>query len=204
MLFDMDGTLVDSTAVVEQIWGEFSAANGVDAAHVIDFAHGRPSRDTITRFAADPSQIDEWNITFSRWEDERFDDVIEIPGARALVAAVPPGRWAVVTSALSQPARRRLAAGGFPEPAVLIGADDVREGKPAPEGYRAAARALGVDPAECLVFEDTQAGLDAGRAAGCAVIGVGEATNASVRVADLTAVRLVVDGDRLLVTTGPS
>ncbi|MEX0913884.1 MAG: HAD hydrolase-like protein [Demequina sp.] len=88
ILFDMDGTLVDSTAVVAQTWGEFAAANGVDAARVIAFAHGRPSRDTITAFAADPAQIEEWNATFERWEEDRFDDVVEIPGALALVAEI--------------------------------------------------------------------------------------------------------------------
>ena len=62
----MDGTLVDSTAMVETMWTEFAIANGVDAATVIDFAHGRPSRDTIARFAADSSRIDEWNALDSR------------------------------------------------------------------------------------------------------------------------------------------
>lgn len=108
ILFDMDGILVDSTVVVEQTWGG--------------------------EFAADPDQIDGWNATFTRWEEERFDDVVEIPGAKALVAAVPDGRWAVVTSAVSGPARHRLVTVGFPTPPALIGADDVRHGKPSPDG----------------------------------------------------------------------
>jgi sugar-phosphatase len=204
ILFDMDGTLVDSTAVVEQTWGEFAAANRVDAAEVIAFAHGRPSRDTITTFASDPSTVDEWNRTFTQWEAERFDDVVEIPGARALVKAVPASRWAVVTSALRDPALRRLDLVGFPAPAVMVGADDVTDGKPSPEGYLAAARTLGVDPSECLVFEDTEAGLDAGRAAGCAVVGVGESTSARHTVSDMTEVSVAVEGDILRVRITPA
>ncbi len=82
VLFDMDGTLVDSTAMVETVWTEFSAANGADAAAVIDFAHGRPSRDTIARFAADATRIDEWNEWITKAEGERFNEVTAIPGAR--------------------------------------------------------------------------------------------------------------------------
>jgi sugar-phosphatase len=60
----------------------------------------------------------------------------------------------------------------FPVPAVLVTADRVRAGKPNPEGYRLAARQLGVDPAACVVFEDAPAGIAAGRAAGARVIAI--------------------------------
>ncbi|PKQ26524.1 MAG: 2-deoxyglucose-6-phosphatase [Actinobacteria bacterium HGW-Actinobacteria-4] len=200
ILFDMDGTLVDSTAMVEAMWTEFAVANGVDPRDVISFAHGRPSRDTIAKFAAHASDTDHWLTTIGAWEEDRFDDVAQIPGARALVAAVPEGQWAIVTSALHGPARRRLEAVGFPSPAVLIGADDVVEGKPSPEGYLAAAAVLGVPPEQCLVFEDTEAGLAAGRAAGCTVVAVGDQATASMRVASLTEVSVEVVGQKLRVT----
>jgi sugar-phosphatase len=200
ILFDMDGTLVDSTVMVEQMWGEFAAANGVEHQDVIAFAHGRPSRDTIAKFTSSASDVDDWVQTVTRWEEERFDDVVAIPGARELVAAVPDDRWAIVTSALRGPARRRLIVQGFPDPKVLVGADDVVNGKPAPDGYRAAARALGFAPGECVVFEDTEAGLEAGRAAGCTVVSVGHMATASLSVADLTQVGLEVAGEKLRLT----
>lgn len=204
ILFDMDGTLVDSTSIVEHMWGEFAAANHVDAAAVVTFAHGRPSRDTIARFAADPQSVSAWLATFATWEEHGFDEVVEIPGARDLVAAVPRGRWAVVTSALRGPALRRLDAAGFPEPTLVVGADDVEHGKPSPEGYLAAAAALGVPPEQCIVFEDTDAGLDAGRAAGCMVVAVGDQARADVRVKDLTQVSLDTVGDQLRLRISPA
>ena len=191
VLFDMDGTLVDSTAMVETIWAEFAHANGVSAASVIDFAHGRPSRDTIARFAADTSRSDEWNRWITVAESQRFADVTAIPGAVDAVRSLPSGSWAVVTSALHDPALERLVQNGFPSPAVLFGADDVLRGKPHGEGYLAAASVLGADPGRCVVFEDTLAGVEAGLAAGCRVIAVGEvsAEGITARIADFTSVK---------------
>jgi mannitol-1-/sugar-/sorbitol-6-phosphatase len=205
VLFDMDGTLVDSTAMVEQVWGEFAAANGADAAAVIEFAHGRPSRDTVAKFAADPARIVEWNEWIHAAEGERFSEVTTIPGALDAVAALPSDRWAVVTSAIREPARERLAQNGFPSPAILIGADDVEHGKPHPEGYARAARELGFEPKACVVFEDTIAGIKAGVGAGCTVIAVGDVRARRIwgRIPDFTSVRFSPAGDgELLVDLG--
>jgi len=198
----MDGTLVDSTEMVEQIWSEFAAANAADPLHVTVFAHGRPSRDTVAKFAADPARIDEWNSWIHTAEAERFTEVTPIPGALATVRALPAQRWAVVTSAIHTPAQERLAQNGFPVPRVLIGADDVLNGKPNPEGYLAAASALGVDPTRCVVFEDTPAGIQAGVAAGCAVVAVGttEEPGTAARIADFTEVSVSLDGDEIVLT----
>lgn len=198
VLFDMDGTLVDSTAMVEHVWTEFAAANAVDAAAIIDFAHGRPSRDTIARFAADPARIDEWLDWIHTAEGGRFNEVVAVPGAVELVSSLPRGRWAVVTSAIHAPARERLALVGIEPPQIVIGADNVAQGKPHPEGYLAAASALGVEPGRCVVFEDTQAGALAGLAAGCAVVLVGDLApdvpGVVARVRDLTEVSAASDG----------
>ncbi len=204
ILFDMDGTLVDSTALVESIWTEFAAANHSDPREVIAFAHGRPSRDTITAFAHHRDQIGAWNARFARWEAERFDAVRAIPGAVSLVGSLPSHSWAIVTSALREPARRRLTRLGFPAPPVLIGADDVTHGKPHPEGYLAAARILDVDPVDCVVFEDTPAGIQAGLSAGCTVVGVGREALHPWRVTDMTAVTVTQAGSQWRVATGPS
>ena len=202
VLLDMDGTLVDSTAMVEQLWTEFALANGAQAAEVIAFAHGRPSRDTVAKFAADPTRVDEWIDWIHAAEAERFGEVTAIPGAQAFVRALPASRWAVVTSAIRAPAQSRLAQNGFPAPRVLVGADDVRQGKPHPEGYLAAASALGLDPARCVVFEDTSAGIEAGRAAGCAVVAVGDVRvhGIAVRIRDFTDVRVARTTDGVALT----
>jgi len=205
ILFDMDGTLVDSTEMVEQLWSEFAAGNGADAREIIEFAHGRPSRDTVARFAADPSSVAEWNDWIHTAEAERFTEVHAIPGALDVVRSLPAGTWAVVTSAIHHPAVARLEQNGFPAPDVLIGADDVSHGKPNPEGYLAAASALGVDPNRCVVFEDTPAGVAAGLAAGCRVVGVGSAPLEGIvgRVDDFTSVAVSSGtGDALRITLG--
>ena len=95
-----------------------------------------------------------------------------IPGAAPLLSALPPDRWAVVTSAVRDIALRRITGVGLPAPRLLVGATDVTAGKPDPEGYERAALGLGVRPADCVVIEDTPAGVEAGRRAGAAVVGV--------------------------------
>ncbi|MCR6713201.1 MAG: HAD-IA family hydrolase [Demequina sp.] len=202
VLFDMDGTLVDSTAMVEAVWTEFAAANSVDASQVIDFAHGRPSRDTVAKFAADPARVDEWLEWIHTAEGERFTEVTTIPGALDFVRSLPADRWAVVTSAIHEPALERLAQNGFPVPPVLIGADDVRHGKPHPEGFARAALELGFEPADCVVFEDTPAGAEAARRAGAPVVVVGQADvgRVAARIGDFTQARVELAGEELAIT----
>lgn len=204
ILFDMDGTLVDSTAEVEAMWTEFAHANGVDPATVIEFAHGRPSRDTIATFA--PDAIERWEAYIHDGEHTRFLTVRSIPGAVEVVNSLRPGSWALVTSALHHPARQRLRVIGIEPPEVVIGAEDVAAGKPHPEGYLAAASALGVAPQDCVVFEDTDAGVRAGLAAGCTVVVVGEAETPATaglhRVRDFARVSAVQDDAGITLTLG--
>ncbi len=202
ILFDMDGTLVDSTAEVEAMWTEFAHANGVDPATVIEFAHGRPSRDTIATFA--PDAIERWETYIHDGEHTRFLTVRSIPGAVEVVNSLRPGSWALVTSALHHPARQRLRVIGIEPPEVVIGAEDVAAGKPHPEGYLAAASALGVAPQDCVVFEDTDAGVCAGLAAGCTVVVVGgvetPATEGLAQIADFSNVRAMSDDSGITLT----
>ena len=166
VLFDMDGTLVDSTAVVVRLWREWAARHGVDPGAVLAVSHGRRSDDVIAEFAppgADPARE---VAAFAARELAARGGVVPVRGAAALLAALPPRRVAVVTSAPRALAAARLAAAGLAVPDVLVGAEDVARGKPDPEGYARAARALGADVARCLVVEDAPAGLAAGGAAG--------------------------------------
>lgn len=173
VLFDMDGTLVDSTALVESIWTAFATRHDLDPATVIAYAHGRPTSATVHEFVAEERRYaDELTLIHSA---ELVDkpDVREIPGAAALVAAIPPERMAIVTSASGEVARHRLSAVGITPPAILITADDVTEGKPSPQGYRAAMQALRAGAPQSIVFEDAEAGVLAGLASGATTIVVG-------------------------------
>ncbi|RUV91275.1 HAD family hydrolase, partial [Mesorhizobium sp. M5C.F.Ca.IN.020.14.1.1] len=99
-----------------------------------------------------------------------IDGIHPIAGAAAFLASLPPERWAIVTSAPRELALLRIAAAGIPLPAILVAAEDVSHGKPAPDCFQLAAERLGVDARDCLVFEDAPAGISAAEAAGAAVV----------------------------------
>lgn len=132
-----------------------------------------------------------------------------VAGAVELVSALPPRRWAIVTTALASHTSPRLTSEGFPRPDVLIGGEDVTRGKPSPEGYLLAASHLGVDPTRCVVFEDTVRGVSAGRAAGAKVIAIAstrpaaQLSAADAVVPSLSAVRIEDTGSGLLIRTEP-
>ncbi len=172
VLFDLDGTLVDTTVVVERTWRAWAARYGVNPDAILRVCHGRRTLETILQFA--PAGIDPIAETALVEEEmtRDTDGVVPVPGAKALLDSIPSDRWAIVTSATRSMAEARLHLVGLPTPAVLITAEDVAVGKPDPEGYRRAARELGYDASETLVLEDAPAGLMAGHAAGAYVIAV--------------------------------
>ncbi|WP_277961022.1 HAD-IA family hydrolase [Pseudomonas sp. RIT-To-2] len=172
LLLDMDGTLVDSTAVVERTWLRFARRHHLDPALILHSAHGRRSEETVRQFA--PAGVDVAAETARIIAEELLDTegIVAVPGALALLQALKGARWAVVTSASRALAERRLRAAGLPVPHLLIAAEDVSEGKPAPDGYEAAARQLCVEPQHCLAVEDAPAGLKAAHAAHCQVVAV--------------------------------
>lgn len=181
--FDMDGTLVDSTAVVERNWRRFADRHGLDAESLLGRVHGIRSSDAIAIVAP-------WldaRAEAARLDADEADDVAglrEVPGARRLLASLPDDAWAVVTSAGRRLAAARLTAAGLPLPGVLVGGEDTPAGKPDPGGYLAAAGRLGVAPADCLVVEDVPAGVAAGRAAGMLVVGITTTHPAAALAAD--------------------
>ncbi len=205
LLFDMDGTLVDSTVVVERTWRRFARRHGLDAERILATAHGRRTGETVAGYA--PAGVDAAAETarLVAEEVEDVDGIVAVPGAPELLAALPRGRWAVVTSAGRELTHRRMTAAGLPLPPLLISADDVTEGKPSPEGYLAAAAALDVLPAAAIVFEDAEAGLRAAAAAQSPAVVVGAhrgpAAEGCLRVRDLRDVTVAgTDGGALRLT----
>jgi len=206
ILFDIDGTLVDSTAAVVRTWTTWAARNGIDADEILRVCHGRRTEDTLVMFlpvaqhAAAVAELEEL-------ERADLDGVTALPGAQILLPRLPVDRWAAVTSGSQDVMRARLTAAGLPIPEVLVSAEAVDEGKPHPEGYLKAAAALGHDPGRCLVVEDAPAGIDAGRAAGARVLAVAtshaaeELTTADAVIPDLTACAIEVTPDGLMVST---
>ncbi|MGH1549849.1 HAD-IA family hydrolase [Leifsonia poae] len=176
-LFDMDGTLVDSTAVVEHVWTEFCRRHGLDPVELLAFAHGRQAGDTIAHFLPRLTDAERAELATGLVAEEltRTDGIVEIPGAAAFLTALADdgAKIAVVTSAPRDLAVTRMRAAGVPVPAVLVAAEDVERGKPDPLGYLLAAERLGVPIGECVVFEDAEAGLTAAVASGAQVVVVG-------------------------------
>lgn len=178
ILFDMDGTLVDSTACVEYMWRTWGERHGIALADILAISHGRLTRDTIRQIAphldaeAEAAALDSAAVT-------RSEGIVALRGARELLDTLQPNEWAVVTSAPRALAEARLRFAGLPIPNCLIGNEDVRAGKPDPDGYLQAAARLGLAPADCTVIEDTPAGILAARAAGMPVIAIGTTFPAS-------------------------
>lgn len=170
LLFDMDGTLLLSHAVVERVWRGWAAEHGLDADRIIAISHGRRAIDTLREICPPGVSIGEEAERLGRLEREDTDGIVAVDGAIAILAGLAPDRWAIVTSADLALATIRLGAAGIPVPPVRVTAEDVTIGKPDPEGYREGARRLGYRPEDCIVFEDAPAGIAAGHASGAHVV----------------------------------
>jgi sugar-phosphatase len=165
-LFDMDGTVLNSIAAAERIWAAWAVRHGVDVETFLPTIHGVRAIDTITRLNLPGVDAEAQAAFITEAEIADVEGIVEIPGAAALLNGLPKDRWAMVTSAPRDLALRRMAAAGIPEPAVMITAEDVQAGKPDPAGYLLAAKRLGLEPRDCLIFEDATVGIQAAEAAG--------------------------------------
>jgi mannitol-1-/sugar-/sorbitol-6-phosphatase len=201
LLFDNDGTLVDSTHAIEQSWRAFAARYGLDAEAVLRQGHGIRAEETMRLFLPDHA-LDEAAAWFDAHELQLVHQTVAIPGARELLdlltALTAP--WAVVTSARAVLARARFASAGLPLPPVLVSADDVSAGKPDPAGYLLAAERLGANPPSCVVIDDVAVGLQAGIAAGARVVVrghySGDETAGAHRVVDYTSTTVTVHANQ--------
>ncbi|EJK79789.1 HAD-IA family hydrolase [Rhizobium sp. AP16] len=169
-LFDMDGTIINSIAAAERVWGDWARSKGLDVEKFMPTMHGARGIDTIGKLnlpgvdpVAESALIMEAEIT-------DLEGVVPLPGAIEFLASLPPERWAIVTSSPLRLAHARLAAAGIPVPRFIVTAEDVKVGKPDPQCYILGAERLGLRPSDCLVFEDVMAGIKAGEAAGADVV----------------------------------
>jgi sugar-phosphatase len=211
-LFDMDGTILTSIKAAERVWGQWAASHGLDVDAFLPTIHGKRTEETVRALELPGVDPVAEAASITRAEIEDVAGIEAIVGAHDFLASLPPGRWAIVTSAPRALAQARVAAVGLPMPAVLVAAEDVERGKPAPDPFLLGAKKLGVAPAACLVFEDTLAGLRSASAAGMASIVVttththpletaqlGEQTADITPVLDYEHLRAVVQPDGLRV-----
>ena len=171
ILFDMDGTLIDSTAAVERSWLLWANEEGIDPDTLLKDGHGQPALKLVA--AAVPAQRVASSLArLTHLEEHDVEGVRILPGIPKLLGPLPPDQWAIVTSSTKNLAYIRLRAAGVRPPSVVITFDDVARGKPDPEPFLKGAHALGADPSRCLVVEDSIPGLIAGRRAGSTTLAI--------------------------------
>jgi mannitol-1-/sugar-/sorbitol-6-phosphatase len=202
IIFDLDGVLANSIAVLEESWGIWCAEKGLDFETVMRVAHGRRKPEILAIVLPGVDPMPEMD-RLMQLEADRIGSVKPIPGAAELVAQVPPGMWAIGTSGERPGALARLQQVGIAPPPVIISAEDVERGKPHPDVYLKAAAGIGMDPKKCIVFEDAPAGIAAAHAAGMAAVALlttypAEAFPPEVPlIHDFKQVRLTIDNGEL-------
>jgi mannitol-1-/sugar-/sorbitol-6-phosphatase len=203
LVFDLDGVLVDSSVSVDRQWWAWVTANGLmERAANISY-HGRRTIDTLRTFL-DEDTAEREAAVIEAAEQRDLDGVSEVPGAKALLQSLPPTAWAIATSGPRELAIARLKHVGLPVPSILITAEDVRDGKPAPDVYMRAVERLAISPGNAIAVEDAPAGIESAKAAGLHVIGLAtthdaaELTSADVVIARIEQIEVHVDAAGLL------
>jgi len=215
VLFDLDGTLVNTTLVVEKLWGDLCEEHGVNKEHLFQYSHGTRTSEVFSNFFP---MIDNTNdqavIKFEKHIPDTHGDLVKlIPGCVELLNGLNKDKWCIVTSG-----GRYIAYSWFngilsnvQKPNVFITSELVSQGKPNPEGYLKGVellkKNLNIDSdvnVKRVVFEDAPVGIRAGVAAGAVVVGVSSGFNAeklyeagaTYVVQDLTKVR-IIDGEKI-------
>jgi sugar-phosphatase len=171
VLFDLDGVLVDSIECIERIWREWAARHNISFTELMQVAHGRRTVETVQLIAPHLDPMKELEVLEGE-ESTSLEGVRIINGAFELLSSLPKDYWAIVTSGSRRTATARLNFAELPIPKVLVTADDIERGKPAPDAYLLAARGLGIEPQHCLVIEDAPAGIRAAHNASMPAIAI--------------------------------
>ncbi len=174
ILFDLDGTLIDSLAAVDRAWSDWAREYNLEPEQVLEVIHGRPARESVSYLLQtdDPYLINQAFEWIENYEATDTEGTIPLPGSIELLEelnqrGIP---WAIVTSGTMPVASARIKAAGLPEPSVLVTPELLNKGKPDPEPYHLGAEKLGLEASDCLVFEDAPAGVTAGHKAGAHVL----------------------------------
>ena len=163
--------LANSVPVVEAAWERWAATHGIDEGRAAAAIMGRRAVDVVALLAPQ-LDVEREAASVEALEEKDVYRITPIAGAPEFVARLPRHLWAVATSGSHRIATSRLRQIGILDPPVLVTAEDVERGKPDPEVYLRAAAAVGASPRDCIVFEDSPAGIAAGKNAGCRVIAV--------------------------------
>ncbi|WP_054308059.1 HAD family hydrolase [Mesorhizobium sp. 1M-11] len=210
-LFDMDGTILSSIAAAERVWATWAQKHGLDVETFLPTIHGVRAVETIRRLNLPGIDVMAEVEALTEAEFQDVEGIEAISGAAAFLNELPPLRWAIVTSSPRRLAIRRLEATGLPIPPLMITGEDVANGKPEPDCFLLAAERLGLNPQDCLVFEDAPAGIQAAEAAGTKVVVITATHKHTVETTHPTIAGygsltpLLAEGGRLVLTkSGPT
>jgi len=200
LLFDNDGVLVDSHHAANVAWSQWATEFAPNFKWDVPENAGVRAEDKVREHVGE-ELFEKANNRINELEQLTAGETIALPGAVELLQSLTAGTWTVCTSANANLGKARLEAAGLPVPAELVTGDDVARGKPHPDPYLLGAEKLGFDPADCVVFEDAIAGVEAGIEAGVGlVIGVTEKaleSAADIVIKDLTGITF--DGETLFI-----
>jgi sugar-phosphatase len=200
LLFDNDGVLVDSHQAAKEAWTQWATEYAPGWDWDAPENAGVRAEDKVRQLVP-ADKFAEANDRINQLEQDTAHDTVALGGAVELTNALAAGIWTVCTSANVNLGKARLEAAGIPVPAELVTANDVAQGKPFPDPYLLGAERLGVDPENCVVFEDAAAGVQAAIDAGVGlVVGVSERamdTDADIVVKDLSGITF--DGEELYI-----
>ncbi|KAF8256429.1 phosphatase [Lactarius quietus] len=177
ILFDMDGTLIDSTPGVVAAWELFAEKyTEIDVPEILKNTHGVRTVETLRMFCGvtDPEKLE---LEAARFEDAIITNgrtgIVLLPGVHTIIDKLRESkRWTICTSATRAYGSAALKVVGIAPPEAIVFAEDVEQGKPQPDPYLLGAKRCGVRPERCLVVEDAPAGIQSGRAAGCKTLAV--------------------------------
>ncbi len=178
IIFDCDGTLADTMPIHYEAWRTTLARYGIDFPEERFYALGGWATEDITALLAEEAGVTLDAAAVSHEKEMEYVHRLDRVRPLAAVAAVARRNRGVLPMAVATGSLRWIATRTLRQLAMLdwfdaiVCADDVDRGKPAPDIFLEAARLLGVPPAECLVYEDTDPGVEAAAAAGMECIDV--------------------------------
>ncbi|KAJ2337247.1 DL-glycerol-3-phosphatase [Coemansia sp. RSA 2681] len=209
LIFDLDGTLISSLEATEKIYTQYCLQFGMDPAPVLAGCHGIPTLQVLRMFYPPSTHTIEFANQMEHDALVLLDGLEVIPGADSLLHSLPADKWSIFTSGMPMLAHPRMKHLGLPTPKVFITPENITQGKPHPEGYILAAKTMGLDARQCVVFEDAVAGVNAGRDSNAVVVGIRtlltdeqlKDAGAKYTVRDMTKVAVALNPDGTLTVT---
>ena len=177
IIFDLDGTLVDSDKIVLKALGTWANMHNLDIAEIKSLCIGRRIEDTVQLIAPHLDVVAEKEF-IENLESSLVEEASPIEGAKEFISKLASQSWSIVTSSTRKSCVEKLQHCGLTQPSLIVSADDTDLGKPNPEPYLTALKLLRKDSHDSLVFEDSEDGIKSALAANCKVVVIGD--NSSV------------------------